>query len=293
MNLFRIDGRKLVPLDEASFDLEVELQKITEANLQAVFGLEFVASEYNLRDCYFDTLAFNPETKAFEIIEFKKQTSLNVMEQGQTYLNLVLEYKEKVLLDYDELKNRNFKLKDIDWTATRVKFIAPNFTRYQIGALNPKTPFELYEVKKYGLDIVGYERIQPLISSQVGKPMSLTGKAGKEIIVNAPADIIAKTPPFLKDSVRAIEEKALELGSDVEEQAGKSSISFKTKKKTFLQIWLYKDHIQVSFPYGNELTDNKNLLRGIGKTGRYINISSGDKITGIEDYIKQAYQNSV
>jgi predicted transport protein len=293
MTLFRIDGRKLVPLNEVSFDLEVELQKITEANLQAVFGLEFVASEYNLQDCYLDTLAFNPETKAFEIIEFKKQASMTIMDQGQTYLNLVLNHKEKVLLEYNESKNKNFKLKDIDWSATRIKFVAPNFTRYQIGALYPKIPFELYEVKKYGPDIVGYERIQPLVTSQMGEPISLTGKAGKEIIVNTPEDIIAKTPPLLKDALRAIEERALELGSDVEEQAGESSISFKTKKKTFLQIWSSKDHLTVNFPHGHKLTDSRHLLKGTGKTGRYINISSGDKIAEIEGYIKEAYQNSL
>jgi len=293
MNLFRIDGQKLVPINETSFDLEKEIQKITEANLQTIFGLDFVASEYNLEDCYLDTLAFNPETKAFEIIEFKKETSMSIMDQGQTYLNLVLNHKEKVLLDYNELKNRNFRLKDIDWTATRVNFIAPNFTRYQRGALYPKIPFELWEVKRYSHDVVGYERIQPLIISRTGQQVpSLTGKAGKEIIVNTPEEVIAKVPPLLKDAVRTIEERAIELGSDVEEVAGKSSISFKTKKNTFLQIWLLKDHLTVNFPYGHKLTDSKNLLRGRGNTGRYVIVSSADKIAEIEDYIKQAYENS-
>jgi hypothetical protein len=37
--------------------------------------------------------------------------------------------------------------------------------------------------------------------------------------------------------------------------------------------------------------DNKNLLKGRGKTGRFINISSREKIAEIEDYIKQAYRD--
>lgn len=238
-------------------------------------------------------MAFNPETKAFEIIEFKKETSMSIMDQGQTYLNLVLNHKEKVLLDYNEVKNRNSRLKDVDWTATRVKFIAPNFTRYQRGALYPKIPFELWEVRRYSHEIVGFERIQPLIISRTSQQVpSLTGKAGKEIIVNTPEEVITKAPPLLKDAIRRIEEKVTELGTDIEEVAGKSSISFKTEKKTFLQVWLYKDHLTVNFPYGHKLTDSKNLLKGRGSTGRYVIVSSADKITEIEDYIKQAYENS-
>lgn len=219
---------------------------------------------------------------------------MSIMDQGQTYLNLVLAHREKVLLDYDELKSRNFKLKDIDWTQTRVKFIAPSFTRYQKGALNPKLPFELYQVKKYAHDIVGYEKVQPHIISRTGQQApSLAGKAGKEIIVNTPEDIIAKMPPHMKEAFRIIEERTLELGSDIEEMAGKSAISFKTKKMTFLQIWVVKDSITFNFPYGFKITDNKKLLKGRGKTGRFINITSAAKIAEIEDYIKQAYQNSL
>ncbi len=131
MKLFRIEGERLASINETFFDLEREIQKITEDNLQVIFGLEFVSSEYNLEDYWLDTLTFNSETKAFEIIEFKKKQDLSIMDQGQTYLNLVLDHKEKVLLEYNEKKNKNFRMKDIDWSQTRVKFIAPTFTRYQ------------------------------------------------------------------------------------------------------------------------------------------------------------------
>lgn len=293
MKLFRIEGQSLVPMDETTFELEKAIQKVTEDNLEKIFGLEFISSEYNLEDCYLDTLAFNPDTKAFEIIEFKKETSISIMDQGQTYLNLVLNHKEKVLLDYNESKNRSFKLKDVDWTATRVKFIAPNFTRYQKGALYPKIPFELWEVSKYSHEIIGYERIQPATVSRTGQQVpTLAGKAGREIVVNTPEEVIAKASPLLKDAIRAIEERATELGSDVEEVAGKQSISFKTEKNTFLQVWLLKDHLTISFPYGHKLTDSKKLLKGRGNLNRYVVVSSADKIPEIEDYIEQAYQNS-
>lgn len=42
MPLFRIDGKKLKSIKEKSFSLEKDLQKITEDNLDILFGLEFV-----------------------------------------------------------------------------------------------------------------------------------------------------------------------------------------------------------------------------------------------------------
>lgn len=291
MNLFRIEGQKLIPINETSFSLEVEMQRITEANLKTIFGLELVKSEYQLENYSFDTLAFNPETKAFEIIEYKKKEEKSIVEQGIAYFRVLSERQKEVLWDYNELKNSNLKLKDIAWNKTRIKFIAPEFTPYQKRALSAESSFELYIVRKYGSTIIGYEQVQPNFVSRTIQQVSSLSK--KKIEVSTPKDFIDKVPPSLKDVVRTIEEKTLDLGSDVEATAGQICLSFRTKKKTFLQIWLIKDHFTVTFPDGYKLTDNKNLLKGRGKKGKFIIVSSKDRITEIEDYIRQAYQISL
>jgi hypothetical protein len=43
---------------------------------------------------------------------------------------------------------------------------------------------------------------------------------------------------------------------------------------------------------GYKLVDNKKLLKGRGKFGRYVKISFQEQISEIEDYLKQAYKNS-
>ena len=147
MQIFSEKNKKLIPVKEISFGLEKNVQKLTEANLETIFGLEFVATEFNLENFWLDTLAFNPEIKAFVIIEYKKKQNITVMDQGQTYLNLLLDHKAEVLLEYNERKNKNLKRKDVDWEQTRVIFVAPEFTIYQKRALHPKFPFQLWEVK--------------------------------------------------------------------------------------------------------------------------------------------------
>lgn len=294
MTIFNLKNQKLIPVKEIKFNLEKDIQKLTETNLKTIFGLEFVASEFNLENFWIDTLAFNPETKAFVIIEYKKQQNISIMDQGQTYLNLLLDHKAEVLLEYNEVKNKNFKRNNISWDQTRVMFIAPAFTVYSKRALHPKLPFELWEVKKYDNNLISYGQIKPLVLARTGQSApSLSGPASKEIKVNTPEDIIKKSSSFQKKAIQMIEEMIFELGDDIKEVASRASITFKTQKP-FLQLWptSNKNSLTIYFCEGHKLKDDKNLLRGGGKIGRHVKISSVDKIPKIMEYIKQAYENS-
>jgi len=44
----------------------------------------------------------------------------------------------------------------------KMKDIAPNFSDHQKRAIHPKLPFELWEVKMYGNNLVSYNRISPI-----------------------------------------------------------------------------------------------------------------------------------
>jgi hypothetical protein len=48
------------------------MQKLTENNLDSIFGLEFIATEFQLYNLRIDTLAFDNETNSFVIIEYKR-----------------------------------------------------------------------------------------------------------------------------------------------------------------------------------------------------------------------------
>ncbi|MFZ0328463.1 MAG: hypothetical protein WBP64_05315 [Nitrososphaeraceae archaeon] len=52
-----------------------------------------VRSEFELHGFRIDTLAFDKESKAFVIIEYKKDRNLSVVDQGIAYLNLMLNNK--------------------------------------------------------------------------------------------------------------------------------------------------------------------------------------------------------
>jgi hypothetical protein len=81
--IFKItNSSNLTRINETSFPIEKDLQGLVEKNLRTVFELEFVASEFPFKDLRIDTLAYNPESKSFVIIEYKKDKNLSVIDQG-------------------------------------------------------------------------------------------------------------------------------------------------------------------------------------------------------------------
>jgi hypothetical protein len=78
MQIFSIDGTKLAEVREQQFPLESEIQRLTETNLRNLFELDFVKSEFEFHGLRIDTLAFDNESKAFVIIEYKKDRNFSV-----------------------------------------------------------------------------------------------------------------------------------------------------------------------------------------------------------------------
>ena len=66
MRLFKVEGQKMEPMKEIGFDREKRIQQIMEENLQVVFGLKFVRSEFSVHGSRIDTLAFDEETRGLD-----------------------------------------------------------------------------------------------------------------------------------------------------------------------------------------------------------------------------------
>jgi predicted transport protein len=161
MPIYKQDGIKLVPLREKKIDIEKRVQGIVEANLENVFGIQFVATEFALHSLRVDTLAFDEETNAFVIIEYKRDKSFSVVDQGYAYLALLLNNKADFVLEYNEKSKKNLRKDDIDWSQSRVIFVAQSFTKYQEEAMGfQDLPIELWEVRKYDENLVLFNEIR-------------------------------------------------------------------------------------------------------------------------------------
>lgn len=161
MPIFQINKEKLIQIKEEGVKLEKNIQKLTEQNLELIFGLQFVSSEFQHNALRIDTLAFDQESNAFVIIEYKRDRSFSIIDQGYAYLALMLNNKAEFILEYNERTGKNLKRDDVDWSQSRVLFLANSFTPYQLNAIHFKDlPIELHEVKFYDNKTILYNQLK-------------------------------------------------------------------------------------------------------------------------------------
>jgi hypothetical protein len=77
VRIFSTKGTKPVKVADERFPLESKVQRLTEANLQDLFELTLVKSEFELHGLRTDTLAFDKEAGVFVIIEYKKDRNFS------------------------------------------------------------------------------------------------------------------------------------------------------------------------------------------------------------------------
>ena len=90
MKLFTLKDTKLKGISTVPFKLEKEIQVIVEKNLKELFELQIVKSEFSIRNFRIDTLGYDEENRSFVVIEYKKDRNYSVIDQGYTYMSLML-----------------------------------------------------------------------------------------------------------------------------------------------------------------------------------------------------------
>ena len=114
MDLYNLKNKKLNQIDQKPFNLEKDIQSVVEQNTQELFNIDFVTSEFSLGDFRIDSLCYDDENKSFVIIEYKKGKSYSVIDQGYSYLSLMLNNKSDFILEYNENKKNSLKRGDVD-----------------------------------------------------------------------------------------------------------------------------------------------------------------------------------
>ena len=89
------DNKKgvLKDVDIKPFKKEIEIQRLVEENCETIFQLDFIIKELTVGNYRVDSLCFDHENNSFVIIEYKKGNSYSVIDQGYTYLQLLLNNK--------------------------------------------------------------------------------------------------------------------------------------------------------------------------------------------------------
>jgi predicted transport protein len=273
MELYNIKrGNKLEPIKLKQFSLEKDIQNIVEGNLNELFDLQFVCTEFSIKNFRIDTLSFDKSNKSFVIIEYKKGKSYSVIDQGYSYLSMMLNHKSDFILEYNENTSNSLKRGDVDWTQSKVVFISPNFSTYQKESINFKDlPIELYEIKRFSNNSIIINQIKGDSTESVktvSKGKGVIDKVSKEVKVYSEEDIVNFGEKEIQSVYYSLRSSILDL-EDVEVQPRKKYIGF-VKGRNICSMFVQKKKLKlwISLKIG-ELNDYKNLMRDVSHIGHH------------------------
>lgn len=318
MKLYNITKDKLNLVETKQFPLERDIQNLIQKNTLELFNVEFVESELIVGKYRIDTLCYDEENNSFVIVEYKKGDSYSVIDQGYTYLQLLLNNKSDFLLTLSKHFNRVLDVKDIDWSQSKIVFISQSFNKFQKDSVNFKNlPFELWEIKRYSNSTLVLNQHKPtsdekMDSLNVGKNDSLINSVNKEVKVVEIEEHLSKSKKEIIQVWNELSSRFSEL-EGVELVSKKHYVSLSLENKTVGYFNFQKNGIRLDFSRGNvnpDGTRSKNYFdiddpKGISKESSWewksgtkgtvykISILKDTDIDYIMFLIKQKYKNII
>jgi predicted transport protein len=301
MTLYKNSDGLLVEVPEKPFKLERDIQSLFEINLKTVLGLSLVRSEFTIKNRRIDSLAFDEDSKAFIIIEYKRDKNISVIDQGFTYLGLMLENKADFIVEYNEQLKKNMKREEVDWSQTRVIFVSPSFTDFQIEATNFKDiAIELWEVKQYANGNVAIQELKKSKSAESIKPLALKNKELKQVVdqiqVYSEEHHLDTTSPEIRELYERFRNSILNLADSIELVPQKHYLAFKKSGTNVACVELQKKRMKlwIGAKIG-QIDDPKKLAIDVSKTGHYgtgdyeLRIDNDSDLEYIMSLVKQIF----
>lgn len=315
MQLFQTTDNTLAPIEKDSFKFEKDIKSLVEANMEMLFDLEFVSSEFTVGKFRLDSLAFDIQNKAFAIVEYKKGHSYSVIDQGYSYLSALLDRKAEFILEYNEKTGKQLKRNTVNWALSRVIFISPSFNMFQKNSVNfQDIPFELWEIKKFESGLIAMEQYIPNsdesirnISSYNSDP--IISKVVKEVKISSETELFSGLNQSAEAAWQIFRDRLLEL-PNTSIHTTQSYLSIKYDGTALIYVRFKKKAFRCDLVRGNEYSDGSrtkkffalhdpkqvarifswNLKPGVKRSHYYFSISSKDDLDYCMNLVKQKYE---
>lgn len=250
IKLFRVsDDAPIVELATQSPQVEKSLQNLFEKNLEALLGVRFLATEYGTGPVHggrIDTLGIDEDGSPV-IIEYKRSTNENVINQGLFYLDWLMDHKKDFLWLVMDVLGKDAADK-VEWSAPRLICIAGDFTRYDGHAVKQiNRSIELLRYRRFDSDLLLLELIhtprsptKSTASADVApSAASASSPATKDPYLSQRIDYrLSNASTELRDIWDAAASFLTGLGDDVQVKEVKLYVAFK-RIKNFVCLELY------------------------------------------------------
>lgn len=229
LKLFSTDDGKVTELDGAAVGLERALQNLFERNLETLLGVRFLASEFiTSNGGRMDTLGID-ENGCPAIIEYKRDRSENVINQGLFYLDWLMDHRgDFELLVRDQCGKA--EADKIEWSAPRLICIASDFTRYDEHAVKQMSRnIELIRYRQFGDGLLLLDLLTAASADERKLPTG-SGGATQPSRYTTVSEHLENAGSALTDLYADVRSFLIELGDDVQEKTLRLYIAFKRIK---------------------------------------------------------------
>jgi predicted transport protein len=302
LKLFQTISGGMSELESSSAPLEKGLQTQFEKNLDTLLGVRFLASEYvTSHGGRMDTLGLD-ENGYPVIIEYKRDRSENVINQGLFYLDWLMDHRG----DFELLVRDTYGKEaadQIEWGAPRLICIAADFTKYDEHAVKQMgRNIELVRYRKFGEDLLLLELLTAVSASTSSKPAipSLKAPGTSSSGYKTVSDYMNDMSPPLAELFSDVETFLLGRGDDVTKKVTRFYLAYR-RIKNFVCLEVRPTLGQLKMflkidPDTVELKDG--FSRDVRKIGHFgtgdleLTIASHDDFERAKPLILRSYEES-
>ena len=232
IKLFSLGENQVRELAGSSALLEKDLQNLIESQMETFLGVRFLASEYSTGKTHkgrIDSLGLD-ENNCPVIIEYKRHSNENVINQGLFYLDWLLDHQAEFQLLVMKQLDRDVT-ESIEWGGTRLICIAADFNKYDEHAVQQiNRNIELMRYRYFGDDLLLLE----LVNAQSASGDISAGAASSD----THQDRINQASPELLALYNKVCDYADSLGDEVQRKELKFYTAFK-RIKNFASVLVW------------------------------------------------------
>lgn len=243
IQLFRLSAGKAIELPGRAAEVERQLQSMIEAQMPTFLGVRFLASEYATGKTHkgrIDSLGLD-ENGCPVIVEYKRHSNENVINQGLFYLDWLLDHQAE--FRWLVMEKLGKEVADaVNWSGTRLLCIASDFTRYDQHAVQqiPRNieliRYKLFDSDLMLLELVNSVSVADVTETRPGTESSPVVKAlGKDKSFD---EQYAGALPETRAVYDALSAHILALGDDITERRLKLYNAFR-RLKNFASVVMY------------------------------------------------------
>lgn len=233
LKLYRVTELDALELSTSAAKLERDLQKIIERNMEALFGVRLLASEFStgaLHAGRMDSIGLD-ENGTPVIFEYKRNVSESVINQGLFYLDWLFDHQG----DFWKLVTDRLGTEaaaGIDFTSPRLICIANDFTRYDEHAIRQMgRAIELVRYQQFEGELLALELVaSSTASAATSKPLVEPPRTPKSAKYLTAQDDLEKAPQEIKDLHEQLRLAIEAIGDDITTKWNKHYLVFRRLK---------------------------------------------------------------